>query len=420
MNSYPQTSIESQPLTEQIKEIHKNASLREIRFSVIFRIVFSILIYILYLILGIYIVEVQILNLYLTFILSIYFCILINIYIYKNIMGNFIGYLMPSIDTLFIFTCLWISSDFHNKFMYLHSINIILMYIIIQTSLQGNYKQTLYSGVLVSIFSYMYFIIFDPMYYTRKLNATNIILTQFDILNYSLYYLFGGIILAIKNYIRDSSIKNVRDLIIKKIVTKAHLKLLSSNGEHIENNWSIKSEIIHSEMLGADFISIKQSPDGVVNVSIGDVTSHGLDVSPIAYACLSIFHGVQTDNPQIILTDMHKLVNKLGKKLSSGFLAMVFRLHPNGRIDYNGTLATPLEINKQGKIISLSTEGFIIGKNEYNAPNVYKNKRIVMKKDDTLSIKTDGYYNLSVKDDISILEIKYLGKNSFIKESYTN
>jgi hypothetical protein len=92
----------------------------------------------------------------------------------------------------------------------------------------------------------------------------------------------------------------------------------------------------------------------------------------------------------------------------------VFRLHPSGRIDYNGTLATPLEVIKSDKVINLNTEGFIIGKNDFNTPNFYKNKRVLLKKNNTLAIKTDGYYNKSFKDDISILGIKYLGKE------YTN
>jgi hypothetical protein len=343
-----------------------------------------------------------------------YNIIFFNIFKSKEIFYNNIGYYLSIIDIFFVFLSLWLGCGFFNKYKYLDSINIILIYVIIQTSLQGNYYQTLFSSFLVSFFSFIFF-----SYYQPKTNFTyntpySILFDFFNVLSYSFYFLFAGIILGIKNYIRDESIKNVRDLIIKKIVTKAHLKLLSSNGEHIEGNWSISSEITHSEMLGADFISIKNNSNGTINVVIGDVTSHGLDVSPIAYACLSIFHAVQTDDPQIILTDMHKLVNKLGKKLSSGFLAIVFRLHPSGRIDYNGTLATPLEVIKSDKVINLNTEGFIIGKNDFNTPNFYKNKRVLLKKNNTLAIKTDGYYNKSFKDDISILGIKYLGKE------YTN
>ena len=43
-----------------------------------------------------------------------------------------------------------------------------------------------------------------------------------------------------------------------------------------------------------------------------------------------------------------------------------------------------------------------------------------MKKDNLITIKTDGYYNKSLKDDISILDIKYLGKTSFINKNTTN
>jgi hypothetical protein len=283
----------------------------------------------------------------------------------------------------------------------------VFFYIIIQTSLQGNYLQTIFSTVLVSVSAYLFFIS-NPVINFK--NPTSIVLHHFNSISYFVYLFFGGILLSVKNYIRDESLKNVRDLIIKKIVTKAHLKLLSSNGEHIEGNWSIISEITHSEMLGADFVSIKNNHNGSINVVIGDVTSHGLDVSPIAYACLSIFHAVQTDNPQIILADMHKLVNKLGKKLSNGFLAIVFKLHPDGRIDYNGTLATPLELYVNNTITELKTEGFIIGKNDNNTPNVFDNKYIILKENESLSIKTDGNYNLSSNDDCSSLLIKYLGK----------
>lgn len=409
MNSYPQTNIESQPLTEQIKQIRSNASIREIRFSILFRIIFTILIYLLYLFL--FLILQEYINLFiLSFTVILYITIFYNIFNSENIYSKDIGYFLSIIDVIFVFFSLWTGCNFFNKYGYLDSINIILVYIIIQTSLQGNYTQTLFSSILVSFFSFLFFIYFQPKISSGFNNANLIIIHQFDIVCYSIYFLFGGIILTIKNYIRDESLKNVRDLIIKKIVTKAHLKLLSSNGEHIEGNWSIESEISHSEMLGADFISIKNNPNGTINVVIGDVTSHGLDVSPIAYACLSVFHAVQTDDPQIILTDMHKLVNKLGKKLSNGFLAMVFRLHPNGRIDYNGTLATPLECNRYQLITELDTDGFIIGKNNANAPNVFKNKRVILKKDNSISIKTDGYYNPLSNDDTSFLLIKYLGK----------
>ena len=408
MSSYPQANIESLQLTEQIKQIRLNASIREIRFSIIFRILFSSLVYLLYLYLFL------ILNQYLyilifSIIIITYNIIFYNIFKSKELYQKNIGYYLSVIDIIFVYISLWLGCGFFQKYVYLDSVNIILIYVIIQTSLQGSYYQTLFSSVLVSIFSFLFF-----SYYQPKSNTINtpeiIIFNFFDIFSYSFYFLFAGIILSLKNFIRDESLKNVRDLIIKKIVTKAHLKLLSSNGVHIEGNWSIHSEIFHSEMLGADFISIKNNDNGSINVVIGDVTSHGLDVSPIAYACLSIFHAVQTDDPQTILIDMHKLVNKLGKKLSNGFLAIVFRLQPNGRIDYNGNLATPLECERNGRIIELQTEGFIIGKNNMNNPSAFKNKRIKLNQSNSLSIKTDGFYNTSSGDDISSLSIKYLGK----------
>lgn len=412
MKSYPQTPIESLPLTEQIKEIHKNASIREITFSIKFRIILASFIYSLYLILSIYIQDIQIIIIFLSFMVLAYISILFSIIKNRNILSNEIGYIIPTLDTFAVFICLWIGSSFFNIYTYLDSINIILILIIILTSLQSNYAQTLYSSIIVSLFSLIYFTYCDPKRTIKSINPVNLILVHFDTISYSIYFLFGGIILSVKNYIRDYSIQNVRDLVIKKIVTKAHLKLLSSNGEHIEGNWSINSEIIHSEMLGADFISIKNNPNGTINVVIGDVTSHGLDVSPIAYACLSIFQGVQTDNPQVILTDMHKLVNKLGRKLSNGFLAVVFKLYPDGQIEYNGTLATPLIVTKSGKTINLLTKGFIVGKT--NSPDTYKNKKIKLKKEDSVCINTDGYYNKTSADDVSMLQIKYLG------EKYTN
>lgn len=410
MNSYPQTNIESLQLTEQIKQIRLNASIREIRFSIIFRIIFTSLIYILYLYLFLFLNQYFYIFVF-SIIVITYNIIFYNIFNSKWIHHKGVGYYLSILDIVFVFISLWLGCGFFQKYIYLDSINIILIYVIIQTSLQGNHYQTLFSSILVSIFSFLFF-----SYYQPKSNSINtpevIVLNFFDIFSYSFYYLFAGIILSIKNYIRDESLKNVRDLIIKKIVTKAHLKLLSSNGVHLEGNWSIHSEIFHSEMLGADFISIKNNDNGSINVVIGDVTSHGLDVSPIAYACLSIFHAVQTDDPQIILTDMHKLVNKLGKKLSNGFLAIVFRLQPNGRIDYNGTLATPLECQKNDTTIELQTEGFIIGKNNLNNPSAFKNKRIKLNQNNSISIKTDGFYNTSSGDDISSLSIKYLGKIS--------
>jgi len=408
LNSYPQTNIESQQLTEQIKQIRINASIREIRFSIIFRILFTLIVYLLYVNLFLHLKEYVYLLLFSGVVIS-YVIIYSNIFLSKELYDKNIGYALSIIDILYVFISLWLGCGFFNKYVYLDSINIILIYVIIQTSLQGSYLQTLFSSLLVSTFSILFFSYFHPKMNTLN-NAEVVVFHAFDTLSYAIYFLFAGIILSIKNYIRDESLKNVRDLIIKKIVTKAHLKLLSSNGEHLEGNWSISSEITHSEMLGADFISIRNNSNGTINVVIGDVTSHGLDVSPIAYACLSIFHAVQTDDPQIILTDMHKLVNKLGKKLSNGFLAMVFRLHPNGRIDYNGTLATPLECSRNNTIVELDTDGFIIGKNNINVPNVFKNKRVVLKNSNTLSIKTDGYYNPSSNDDTSFLLIKYLGK----------
>lgn len=343
------------------------------------------------------------------YVLSFFYCIVLW-YLYKIKINHFLniwGYILPTLDVLMT-SALFLTNNPEARSYTMVSIYIIYTISIALTSLQAYWKYTIYSGI-VSVISH--FLI--SIYFYSCITKSNASIYIYDTLLIDFYYIILASILSIKNFVRDRSFDEARNLVLERYVTAAHMSLLPEDGSHHFQNWSIKTIVDHRDMIGADFIGIKEGHDGSIVIVLGDVTSHGIDVSPIAHSCLSVFHGTFSTNPTNILKDMNRVAQKIGKKNGGEALAIVMQLLSDGTIIYNGMIGTEvIFVPKDGgasMLRSLQTNGFILGKNE-TEPGFFDDKKIKLESGDKIILYTDGLDDDQLSDDFSQVVIKYKGR----------
>lgn len=397
-----------------MKHLHESSKRKEINLSIKFRII--PIIGILFIV-GIidFLSSLYAIN-YTIYLLLVFYSITL-FYLYKIKIKShmtFWGYILPTFDV--VIASVFMIDNITNDHVMM-SAYIIYAVSIALTSLQAHWRYTIYSGILC-ILSFIYIVAYFNINNIK--NGINLNNGVYDFILINFYYVVLTSVLSIKNFVRDRSFDEARNIAFEKYVTGAHLALLPTNGVHEFRNWEIRTMINHSEIIGADFIGIKEEEnDKSIIVAIGDVISHGMDISPIAYACLSVFHGSYSVSPTNILKDINRVTKKIGKKNGGETLVLVLRLQDNGEIVYNGMIGTDMifipgedsaETSK-----ALDTNGFILGKNDAD-PSFFKDKHIKLLNKDKIILYTDGLDDHQLSDDFSQVIITYKG-NGEIKES---
>jgi hypothetical protein len=377
--SCPKPHIKSLHLSEKVEEIKKTYIRQEILNSLILRfLVYPIILFISILFLP-YVSYYFILTelVYIIVILSFYTIFLK----FKELKYENLYYIILTLDIIFV-------GRLFQEYALIYFLLPILGY------LNSSHRHTIYTSSLASL---------QLLYYS----FINENLSNLDVY----IFLFFTLVLSFKNYHIKNTIFKVKNLIIEKIITKAHYKLLAKEGFNEVDNWHLDITHIPSELLGADFVAYKKSNKNAkdIMVTIGDVTSHGLDVSPVAYACLSIFHGIYTDDVTLILNDIDRIVKKLGNKLGGTTLCVVLKLKPDGKVIFNGSLNTAISLVKTKEIVDIYHDGHILGKN--NSVLDFKEKELKLKPGESLVLATDGFAENDYSDDMTQLIITYKPTN---------
>lgn len=268
---------------------------------------------------------------------------------------------------------------------------------------------------------YKYDSAFQKMY-----AATNVFsaINKQEFIWFSIYYLFVGLLLSRKTIEIDAVDEDIKNIWIPKIVGGAYQDVIQADGFFENNHYSIFSVTqMPEKFVGSDFYRVESTGD-ILAVVVGDVTSHGLNVSQGALMALSAFMASDHKDPFKVLHRINKVLFPVKREHGGETLAISMLLKPDGEIIYNGILdkITILRYSKakelKDKGIDLVnedviTEGFILGKE--HSIKIPKNKSMQLNPGDNLVILTDGAANGDIDDDRTSVIITYFGDRNIIK-----
>lgn len=290
------------------------------------------------------------------------------------------------------------------------SIELIYVSLIIISHYSISGKNMIIITILVSI---SFFINYMNAFYIAHDTLLKINKVAFFIANpltaiTTFFYMVGiGILLSIYSYTSNQFSKEINDIIHSKTLTGAHKSLTADDGVHLFNEWTVFTtiEAAKDNMIGSDFIGLKDyGSDGAIGI-LGDVISHGLDTSQGAFACLATFHSSKTLNPKIHIDSINRVLNKIDREYGGEAHACCFYLGKEGEITLFGGLEIPIAfVNfEQNKIINIPLVNFILGKKQ----NILLYNKITIKlgPEDILVLKTDGWEHQDKDDDKTLVII---------------
>lgn len=282
--------------------------------------------------------------------------------------------------------------------------------IIVFASLRSIWYFPLISSVIGSItFSSLYWYrIFDAGILRFKNTPVEDFIQYTMPPRYILVFLILGMILSFGKYFLNSAIKESIALSLRFIISGAHNELMLKNGVHVFQYYTIMLHTFNSsEIIGADFTAAEETEEGVFFI-IGDITGHGLNVSPGAFASLSVFSSEIKGfkNPKNSIERIHKVLSKISSEHGGEGLVMVLFLGNNGTVIRNGTVGTKMHVVKGDSLHSFELEnsGYVLGK---DSTEILCNSSMQLDPKDILILLTDGAENTDAMDDQTRVIITY-------------
>lgn len=282
--------------------------------------------------------------------------------------------------------------------------------------MHGNRAQVIFTSIIVAVAHFALSVYKYDQAFLRDFGGTLItrVINYQEFFWFSVYYIFIGLLLCRKSIEISSTDEDIKNIWIPKIVGGAYQDVMSIDNFYENDHYSVFSVTqMPEKFVGSDFYRIDSYGD-MVSIVIGDITSHGLNVSQGALMALSAFLATDRKDPGLILHRINNVLFPVKREHGGETLAMAFLLKPDGEVIYNGILdrITILRHSKDKDKQSIlefqktvATEGFILGKDkEVKIPN---NKNIKLFSGDNLVILTDGAANNDVDDDRTSVIITY-------------
>lgn len=200
---------------------------------------------------------------------------------------------------------------------------------------------------------------------------------------------------------------DIQNLWIPKIVGGAYKDIVSDESDLIHHDYTIYCVTNRPEkFVGSDFFKFDVHEDNEISLVVGDITSHGLNVSQGALVALTAYNIADKKNPKKVIENIHKALMPIKKEHGGETLALAILLKENGLIIYNGVVDQLKIFNvDEKKEIQLPTNGTLIGKSAFFKAK--ENMTYTMNSGDNLIILTDGATNNDREDDKTSIIITY-------------
>lgn len=322
------------------------------------------------------------------------------------------GYIIPTLEILIINFLIAIANPIQSKYLiYFGAENLLYAIIIALSSLQGNKFHSIYTAAITAV---SHFTLSWIAYDNFKKEFANagvlfIYINYVEFFWFSFYYIIIGAILSKKAVEFDALNYDIEHLWIPKIIGGAYKDIMQPDGNYENEHYSIFSVTqMPEKYVGSDFFRIETMDNGDIAMIVGDITSHGLNVSQGALMALSVFISSESKNPRLVLNRINKVLYHVKKEHGGETLAIALILKPDGTVIYNGILDKifVMRAKQNAAQIALETEGKLLGKNpDYD--DIPENKEIKLDSGDNLVILTDGASNADMSDDRTSVIISY-------------
>lgn len=317
------------------------------------------------------------------------------------------GYIIPILEIILLSASVCIANPAGSYLIFFGAENILFVLILILISLHGDYWQVISACVLVAISHLLLSLAVYNNYKIFHLDPTALhFVNTEEMIWFSVYLAICGWVLSYKAKEIDALDQDMRNIWIPRIISGAYSNLFDGNSSYDFSSYRIHSKATFAEKyVGADFVKVKNHGKDIL-VLIGDVVSHGINVSQGATVCMSAFNAVESRDPKKILMILNRVLLDIEKDNGGETLAICLRLRPDGTVIYNGFL-DKFSVTRNGVEVDIPTTGKLLGKDPNYEP--HENGILKLNAGDYLSILTDGASNADNNDDQTTVVVTYNG-----------
>ena len=186
---------------------------------------------------------------------------------------------------------------------------IFFSFLILLSAMSGRWWYPLYSSIMVSLSVGMMQLSHYEDFYKNHVNTLVVIALPFSQIPWSMAYYIGiGLILSYFFWNAYNMQSEYLRLRTEDILTKTYNTLMMPDGDVEVNNFLLrKLSHLPDKLIGADFCSYRVTGEDIL-ICFGDAAGHGINHSPAAVMTLTIFNACTSNDPQIIMYQINKLL----------------------------------------------------------------------------------------------------------------
>lgn len=324
--------------------------------------------------------------------------------------GKFMGYFIPCFEILLVSSALKWLNPFGPPLLFFGSDNVLFAVILANAALHTNRHQIAFVTTFLCVVHFGFQLSELTPEVRTKYATTDLfqLINPFEFAWYSFYYALMGVAMYFKTRESEAISDDIRDIWIPKILGGAYGDMTDSESVPSTETHSIFAVTQHPDKyIGADYFRAEKVGNKLALV-VGDVVSHGLNVSQGALVCLSAFSALENKDPRRVLEAINRALIPIKQEHGGETFAMAFMFHPDGTVEYNGYLdeLCIMRVSK-GEVIRIEAarEGELLGKNKDHV--IPQNKTLKMYDHDNLVVLTDGAKNGDEEDDKTSVIVTY-------------
>lgn len=278
------------------------------------------------------------------------------------------------------------------------SLLIFLSFLILLSAVSGRWWYPLYSSIMVSLSVGIMQLSHYEDFYKNHMNTLIVIALPLSQIPWSMAYYVGiGLVLSYFFWNAYNMQSDYLKLKTEDILTKTYSTLMMPDGDVKVGNFLLrKVSHLPDKLVGADFCSYRLSGNSIL-ICFGDVAGHGINHSPAAVMILTIFNASVSDDPQVIMYEINKLLyrNKdeaycVIVKISGDTFTITGKCEDMGLLTDDNMVSIPMK----SKVLGAEPEYFPPTSADYSFPVGGK-----------LVLRTDGALFDDVNDDQTILVV---------------
>lgn len=283
--------------------------------------------------------------------------------------------------------------------IYTSSLSSFWFILIVLSVFTGKWYYGFYTGFLVAIlnssFLYWYQDI-ASVFSAKQIDFYNVV-PKFQVIMKSIYYFITGALVSFPFWLFNKQQSLAINIHAENIIARPYYELYMQEDSEQVGEYLITKIITSSDIVGADYVSLKKLNNEEANIVIGDTIGHGLNRSPGAIITMSAFMSTESVDPLEIQNCINRVLNKVSKDSGGKTYCLSLYLRKDGVIEYAGKLEALKLVYNNGTHEDLKQNGEILGLTE--ELNYTEKNLVRLQRGDMLIAQTDGVVFGDEQDD---------------------